>query len=61
MVKNEIKTIDTSDLVRKASNDTKIGEIERKILDNDHGEYITTQEFNTLTPDNFASRLKQAN
>ena len=30
--------------------------------DHDNGnKYITTQEFNRLTGDNFASRLKQAN
>ena len=42
---NNIKTTDTSDLVRKADYDTKIGEIEKKITNRDHSnEYITTQE-----------------
>ena len=36
---------------------TKIGEIEKKILDHDHSKCITTQEFNKLTADNFAARL----
>ena len=30
----------------------------KKILD--HGKYITTQEFNKLAQENFATRLKQA-
>ena len=41
--------------------DTKIIEIEKKITDHDHDKYITTPEFNTLTAENFAARLKQAN
>ena len=40
--------------------DTKVSEI-KKILDLDNGEYITTQEFNKLTADTLASRLRQAN
>ena len=63
MVKNfnNIKTTDTSDLVKRADSNTKIGEIEKKILDHDHGEYITTQEFHKLMTDSFVARLKQAN
>ena len=63
MVKKEhnIKTIDSSDLVKKTDYATKINEIEKKINDNDQGKYITIQEINKLTIDNFASRLKQAN
>ena len=38
---------------------TKINEVENKIPD--HAENITTLEFNELTAENFASRLKQAN
>ena len=52
-----IQTTDTSDFVKKADYDTKIGEIEKKITDHDH-KYITTQEFNRLKVDNFAARLK---
>ena len=37
---------------------TKISEIENKILDS--SKYITTQEFNILTVENEAARLKQA-
>ena len=32
-----------------------------KMLDHVHDKYITTQEFNKLTVENFAARLKQAN
>ena len=39
---NNIKTIDTSDLV---DCDTKISEIEKRILDHYHDEYITTQTY----------------
>ena len=38
---------------------TKISEIENKILD--HAKYTTTLEFNKWTTENFAARLKQAN
>ena len=37
---------------------TKISEVENKIPDN--SKYITTQEFNKLTADVFAARVKQA-
>ena len=37
---------------------TKISEFEKKSPDN--SEYITTQEFDKLTAENFAARLKQA-
>ena len=58
---NNIKTTDTSDLVKNADYNTKINEIEKKIIDHDDDEYITAQEFKKLTVDNFAARLKQAN
>ena len=49
-------------LFKKADYDTKNGEFENKITDHDcSNKYITTQEFNKLTTDNFAGRLKQAN
>ena len=35
---------------------TKISEVKDKILDN--SKYVTTQEFNNLTGENFAARLK---
>ena len=48
---------------KKTTNyNTKISEIENKIATNhDHDKYITTQEFNKLTSENFTARLKQAN
>ena len=54
---NVIQTTDTSNLVKKADYDTKIYEIEKKILDRDHNKYITTQEFNKLTSENFAVKF----
>ena len=38
---------------------TKISEVGNKVSDN--SKYITTQEFNNLTAESFAARLKQAN
>ena len=49
-----------SNLVIKIDYDTKVKEIEKKITDHKHDEYITTPEFNKLTAENFAARLKQA-
>ena len=49
---SDIKTTDTSDLVQKIDCNTK---------NHDHGEYITTQEFNKFTGDIFDARLKQVN
>ena len=37
---------------------TKISEVETKILDN--SKYITTEVFNKLTAENWAARLKQS-
>ena len=46
----------------KADYDKEISEIENKITTgHDHDKYITTQEFNKLTAENFTARLKQAN
>ena len=57
---NDIKTTDTNALVKKAEYDKKIGDIEKKITDQDHGNrYVTTDKFSRLTAVN--SRLKQAN
>ena len=47
-------------MVKTASYNTKIDEIKKKITDNDHEKCITIQEFNRLTPESFAVRLKQA-
>ena len=63
MVKNinTIQTTYTSDLVKQADYNTKIDEIEKKKIDHDHEKYVTTQEANKLTAENFAARLKQTN
>ena len=51
-----------SNLVEKTDYRTKISEIENKITtDHDHDKYVTTQEFNKLTPENFTARLAQVN
>ena len=48
-VKNvNINATDPSELVKKADYKTKINEIEKKITDDNHDKYITTQEFNKL-------------
>ena len=58
---DNIKTTDTSDLVKKAEYDTKIGKIEKKIVDHNHDKYVTTLKFNNLMLDNLGARLNQAN
>ena len=55
-VKNKIPNV--SNLVRKNDHNTKINEPVKKITDHEHGKYITTPEFNKLTAENFAARLK---
>ena len=52
---------DVSNLVKKTDYNTKISELEKKLTDHNHDKYITTPEFNKLTAENFAARLKQAN
>ena len=54
----ENKIPDTSSLVNTTVLNTKISEVKNKIPD--HAKYITTPEFNKLTAENFAARLKQA-
>ena len=56
----DIKTIDTSDLVKKLTPIQKLMKFVKKITDHDDSnKYITTQEFYKLTTDNFAARLKK--
>ena len=45
----------------KSSYDTKISELEKKLIDHNHDKYITTPEFNTLAASVFNARLAQAN
>ena len=47
---------DTVNLVKNAKLHTNIDDVEKKIPNNDI--YITTQEFNKLTTDNFRARYK---
>ena len=58
-VENKVPNI--SSLVKKTDYNTKITEIENRLIDHNRGKYITTPEFNRLTAENFAARLKQAN
>ena len=57
---HNISSIDTSNLGKKTDYNTKINKTANKIT-TIHSKYITTQEFNKLTSENFAARLKQAN
>ena len=52
----ENKIPDVSSLVKTDFN-TKISEIENKVNDHNHDKYITTPQFNTMTPNVFKSRL----
>ena len=59
-VENKIPNV--SNLVKKTDYNTKITEVENKITtDHDHDKYITIQEFNKITAENFTARLAQAN
>ena len=40
----------------KKDYDTKISEIEKKVTNHNHDNYITTPEFNRLTTEDFAAR-----
>ena len=47
--------------IKKTDYDSKISETEKKFTtDHDHGKYVSTQEFNKLTSENFTARLAQA-
>ena len=58
-VENKILNIGT--LVKKGDYYTKISELEKKLTDHKHGQYITSPEFNKSAAENFAARLAQAN
>ena len=58
-VENKIPSV--SSLVKKTDYDTKISELEKKLTDHNHDQYITTPEFNTLATSVFKARLAQAN
>ena len=48
-------------MVRKTDYNTKITEIENKVTNHKHDEYITTPEFNKLAADAFNTKIAQAN
>ena len=43
---------------KKTDYNTKINKTEQKITNHNHDKYITTSEFNKVTTENFAARLK---
>ena len=55
--KTENKITNATNLVTKTVLNTKLREVQNKIPY--HAKYITTQEFNKVTAENFAARLKQ--
>ena len=57
----ENKIPDVSSFVEKLDYNKKIDEVEKKFTDHNHDKYTTTPEFNKLTAETFAARLKQAN
>ena len=57
----ENKIPDPSSLVKKTDYDTRISELEKKLTDHNHDQYITTPEFNALAASVFNARLAQAN
>ena len=46
---------------KKIDYNTKITEIEKKLIDHDNDKYITTPEFNNLATRVFTTRLPQVN
>ena len=57
----ENKIPDVSSLVKKTDYNTNISEIEKKLTDHNLDKYITTSEFNKLTAEKSAARLKYRN
>ena len=58
---DENKIPNVSNLVKKTDYSTKISEIEKKTIDDDHDKYITTPKFKKLTSENCTARLAQEN
>ena len=48
-------------LLKKTDYNTKITEIDNKVTNHKHDEYITAPKFNTLALDTFNVRIAQAN
>ena len=57
-VENKIPSVST--LVKKTDYDTKVGKLEKTLTDHKQYKYITTPEFNKLTAEHFAARLRKA-
>ena len=62
-MKNKVDKLDIDDLTPAPVDLSNLGNVVKKImlLKKLSSKYITTQEFNSLTADNSADRLKQAN
>ena len=56
MYATENKIPDVSSLVKKTDYDTKISEIEKRLMDHNHDNYITTSEFDKFIAGTFAVR-----
>ena len=56
----ETKIPNLSNLVTNTDYNTKINEVEKKVINHNHDKYITTPELNKLTTKNFKGRLAQA-
>ena len=56
----EIKYLISVVQSKKTDYNTKITKNGKKITDHNHNEYIATPEFNNITAENFAKRLKEA-
>ena len=54
---NAMQNLDTINLVKKLTMKQMLGKLEMKILHHDHSRYITIEELNKLTANNFAGRL----
>ena len=52
--------IHVNNLIKKTDYNTKVAEIENKLINHNHGKYIDTQEFNKLAADVFNAGLVQA-
>ena len=57
----ENKIPDVGNLVKKTDYDTEVTEIENKLNNHNHDEYIDTSEFSKLAVDVFNARIAQAN
>ena len=57
----EKKISDVSSLVKKTDYNSKITEIEKKLTDHNHDEYITTLVLNKFAAEVFHARLEREN